>query len=192
MQIPSCQSAGYKVHSFTELLAEGPWFKVAGLDKVFGEGKHGSVDLFCNDAVQIFLKECLDVKKDKWKLFDPHFIGRGRCWGLLRVEVKALNHVVWAGVLGSPPDSLRAQKNHQSGPEFRLKLGTLVAQLTVAWMPKREIQVLKKVLGIVTKVMLQIGVALDVDMLEPFVRYGKRLKGIFGVPLDLVPLAFDV
>lgn len=51
---------------------------------------------------------------------------------------------------------------------------------------------LKKVLAIVTKVMLQIGVALDVDMLEPFVRYGKRLKGIFGVPLDLVPLAFDV
>lgn len=29
--------AAYKVHSFTELLAEGPWFKVAGLDKVCGE-----------------------------------------------------------------------------------------------------------------------------------------------------------
>lgn len=47
-----------------------------------------------------------DVHKDKVKLVNPPFVGRGVCHGLFHVAVKALTHTIRALVVGRYPDSL--------------------------------------------------------------------------------------
>lgn len=103
----SCWSAAYMSHSFAKLFAECHWFVVAGLHKeVCREGKHGSIDRFCSGAMEVFLERRPDIHKDKVKLVDPPFVGRGVCHGLFHVAVKALTHTIRPLVVGRYPDSL--------------------------------------------------------------------------------------